>query len=102
VAATNALKADNETFRDRLEGQLSEKYEQRRERLLLASVQTLEAMDRAIEAARNSDAAEALISGSCSCAPSSFASSRRKVSSASPSSGCRSTGVRRRRSSAAR
>jgi hypothetical protein len=63
VAATSALKADNETLRDRLEGELSEKFEKRRERLLLSSVQTLEAMDRAIEAARNSDAAEALISG---------------------------------------
>ena len=63
VAATSALKADNETFRDRLEGELSEKFEKRRERLLLSSVQTLEAMDRAIEAARNSDAAESLISG---------------------------------------
>ena len=48
VAATSTLKADNETFRDRLEGELSEKYEKRRERLLLSSVQTLEAMDRAI------------------------------------------------------
>jgi len=63
AAATSALKADNETFRDRLEAQLSEKYEKRRERLLLSSVQTLEAMDRAIEAARQSDAAESLISG---------------------------------------
>jgi len=63
VAATSALKSDNETFRDRLEGELSEKYEKRRERLLLSSVQTLEAMDRAIEAARNSDAAESIISG---------------------------------------
>src|SRR5258708_40196332 len=57
------LKTENEAFRDRLEGRLSEKYEKRRERLLLSSVQTLEAMDRAIEAARNSDAAEALIAG---------------------------------------
>ena len=63
AAATSALKADNETFRDRLEGELSEKYEKRRERLLLSAVQTLEAMDRAIEAARKSDAAESLISG---------------------------------------
>ena len=63
AAATSALKADNDTFRARLERQLSEKYEQRREHLLLSSVQTLEAMDRAIEAARKSDAAESLISG---------------------------------------
>jgi molecular chaperone GrpE (heat shock protein) len=63
AAATGALKAENEGFRDRLEAQLSEKYEQRRERLLLSAVQTLEAMDRSIEAARNSDAAESLISG---------------------------------------
>ena len=58
-----ALKTENEAFRERLEGRLSAKYEKRHERLLLSSVQTLEAMDRAIEAARNSDAAEALISG---------------------------------------
>jgi molecular chaperone GrpE (heat shock protein) len=63
TAAMNAFKTDNEAFRDRLEGQLSEKYEKRREHLLLSAVQTLEAMDRAIEAARNSDAAESLISG---------------------------------------
>ena len=62
-AAVKALKTDNETFRDRLEGQLSEKFEKRRERLLLASVQTLEAMDRAIQGARDSDAAESIISG---------------------------------------
>jgi molecular chaperone GrpE (heat shock protein) len=62
-AAVKALKADNETFRDRLEGQLSEKFEKRRERVLLASVQTLEAMDRAIQGARDSDAAESIISG---------------------------------------
>ena len=59
----SALKNENEAFRERLEGQLSEEYEKRHERLLLSSVQTLEAMDRAIEAARNSDAAESLISG---------------------------------------
>ena len=59
----SALKTENEAFRERLEGQLSEEYEKRHERLLLSSVQTLEAMDRAIEAARNSDAAESLISG---------------------------------------
>ena len=58
-----ALKTENEAFRERLEGRLSAKYEKRHERLLLSSVQTLEAMDRAIEAARNSDAAESLISG---------------------------------------
>ncbi|HEY8152423.1 MAG TPA: nucleotide exchange factor GrpE, partial [Vicinamibacteria bacterium] len=63
AAAMSALKTENEAFRDRLEGQLSENYEKRHERLLLSSVQTLEAMDRAIEAARNSDAAESLISG---------------------------------------
>ena len=63
AAATAALKADNEVFRDRLEAQLSEKYEQRRERLLLSSVHTLESMDKAVEAARHSDAAESLISG---------------------------------------
>jgi hypothetical protein len=49
--------------RDRLEAQLTEKYERRRQRLLLASVQTLEAMDRAIDASRGSDAAESLVSG---------------------------------------
>jgi hypothetical protein len=58
-----ALKTENEAFRERLEGRLSAKYEKRHEHLLLSSVQTLEAMDRAIEAARNSDAAESLISG---------------------------------------
>ena len=47
--------------RMKVEGQLSEKYEKRREHLLLSAVQTLEAMDRAIEAARNSDALESLV-----------------------------------------
>jgi hypothetical protein len=63
MAAISALKTENEAFRERLEGRLSAQYEKRHERLLLSSVQTLEAMDRAIEAARNSDAAESLISG---------------------------------------
>ena len=63
TAAVAALKAENEAFRERLEGHLSQRFDQRRERLLLASMGTLEALDRAIDAARASDAAEALISG---------------------------------------
>jgi molecular chaperone GrpE len=63
AGATAMIKAENDAYRDRLEGQLSEKFEQQRERLLMASMQTLEALDRAIEIARQSDAAEALVSG---------------------------------------
>jgi hypothetical protein len=63
TAAIAALKAENEAFRDRIDAQLSQKYDQRRERLLLSAVQTLETLDRAVDAARATDAAEALISG---------------------------------------
>ncbi|HEV7502063.1 MAG TPA: nucleotide exchange factor GrpE, partial [Vicinamibacteria bacterium] len=63
VAASETIKSENAAFRERLEGQLSERYEQQRERLLMSSMQTLEALDRAIEIARQSDAAEALIAG---------------------------------------
>jgi molecular chaperone GrpE (heat shock protein) len=63
TAAIGALTSENEAFRERIEAQLAEKYEQRREHLLLASMQTLETLDRGIDAARSTDAAEALLSG---------------------------------------
>lgn len=63
AAAMSELKAENDAFRDRLEAQLSDKYEDGRQRLLVSSVQTLETLDRAIDAARQTDAAEALMAG---------------------------------------
>jgi molecular chaperone GrpE (heat shock protein) len=61
--AMSALKTENDAFRHRVEAQLSDKYEEGRERLLVSSVQTLETLDRAIDAARQTDAAEALMAG---------------------------------------
>src|SRR5262249_6247906 len=63
AAATAALKSDNDAFRAQREAQLAQTYEQHRRRVLLSSVRTLEALDRAIEAARQGDTPEGFVSG---------------------------------------
>jgi hypothetical protein len=52
AAAIVKLGADDDAIRARLEKRLSQRHEQLRERLLLSSTQTLEALDRALEVAR--------------------------------------------------
>jgi len=59
----NTLKAENDAFRTGVEAEMAQEYEGRRQQLLVSSVQTLEALDRAIDAARRSDTPEAFVSG---------------------------------------
>src|SRR5207237_6888855 len=63
AAAMSALKTRNAAHRKGVEAELAEKYGRRRQQLLVSSVQTLDALDRAIEAARQSDTPEAFVSG---------------------------------------
>jgi molecular chaperone GrpE len=61
--AYRKTKSENEGFRDRTTRNLERKFEQRRERLLLKFIEILDNLDRALEAAETSHAANPLIEG---------------------------------------
>ncbi len=61
--AYRKLKADNDKFKDRTAKNLERRFEQRRERLLLKFIEILDNLDRALEAAESTQAAEPLIEG---------------------------------------
>jgi molecular chaperone GrpE len=63
LAAYRKIKTENEGFRDRTTRNLERKFEQRRERLLLKFIDILDNLDRALEAAEASHAANPLIEG---------------------------------------
>lgn len=63
LAAYRKLKAENDSFRDRTTKNLERRYDQRRERLLLKFIDILDNLDRALEAAESTQAAEPLIEG---------------------------------------
>jgi molecular chaperone GrpE len=63
LAAYRQAKTENENFRERTQRNLERKFEQRRERLLLKFIDILDNLDRALEAAEASHAANPLIEG---------------------------------------
>jgi molecular chaperone GrpE len=63
LAAYRQAKSENEGFRERTQRNLERKFEQRRERLLLKFIDILDNLDRALEAAESSHAANPLIEG---------------------------------------
>jgi molecular chaperone GrpE len=63
LAAYRQAKTENESFRERTQRNLERKFEQRRERLLLKFIEILDNLDRALEAAEASHAANPLIEG---------------------------------------
>lgn len=63
LAAYRKLKVDNDGFRERTSKNLERRYDQRRERLLLKFIEILDNLDRALEAAESTQAAEPLIEG---------------------------------------
>lgn len=63
LAAYRALRTENEGFRERLTRNLENRFEQRRERLLLKFMDILDNLDRALEAAETSYAGQPLIEG---------------------------------------
>ena len=63
LAAYRKLKAENDSFRERTAKNVERRYDQRRERLLLKFIDILDNLDRALEAAESTGAAEPLIEG---------------------------------------
>jgi molecular chaperone GrpE len=63
LAAYRKAKNENEGFRERTTRNLERKFDQRRERLLLKFIDILDNLDRALEAAETSHAANPLIEG---------------------------------------
>jgi molecular chaperone GrpE len=63
LAAYRQAKSENEGFRERTQRNVERKFEQRRERLLLKFIDILDNLDRALEAAESSHAANPLIEG---------------------------------------
>ncbi len=63
LAAYRKVKSENEGFRERTTRNLERKFDQRRERLLLKFIDILDNLDRALEAAESSHAANPLIEG---------------------------------------
>jgi molecular chaperone GrpE len=63
LAAYRKLKTDNDRFRERTAKNVERRYDQRRERLLLKFIDILDNLDRALEAAESTQAAEPLIDG---------------------------------------
>lgn len=63
LAAYRKLKVDNDGFRERTSKNIERRYDQRRERLLLKFIEILDNLDRALEAAESTQAAEPLIEG---------------------------------------
>jgi molecular chaperone GrpE len=63
LGAYRNLRAENEGFRDRTARNIERRYDQRRERLLLKFIDILDNLDRALEAAEQSYAAQPLIEG---------------------------------------
>jgi molecular chaperone GrpE len=63
LAAYRKVKSENESFRERTSRNLERRFEQRRERLLLKFIDILDNLDRALEAAETSHAANPLIEG---------------------------------------
>ena len=63
LAAYRKIKSENEGFRERTQRNVERKFEQRRERLLLKFIDILDNLDRALEAAESSHAANPLIEG---------------------------------------
>ncbi|HWX24105.1 MAG TPA: nucleotide exchange factor GrpE [Vicinamibacteria bacterium] len=63
LAAYRKLKSDNEGHRERATRNIERRFDQRRERLLLKFIDILDNLDRALEAAETSYAAEPLIEG---------------------------------------
>lgn len=63
LAAYRKLKMDNDGFRDRTAKNVERRFDQRRERLLLKFIEILDNLDRALEAAESTQAAEPLIEG---------------------------------------
>jgi molecular chaperone GrpE (heat shock protein) len=63
IAELRQLQSGNETHRERVTAELDERYSERRDRLLIASIGILEKLDRALDAARETGAPKALIEG---------------------------------------
>lgn len=63
LAAYRKVKSDNEGFRERTTRNVERRFDQRRERLLLKFIEILDNLDRALEAAESSHAANPLIEG---------------------------------------
>jgi molecular chaperone GrpE len=63
LAAYRKVKSENEGFRERTTRNMERKFDQRRERLLLKFIDILDNLDRALEAAESSHAANPLIEG---------------------------------------
>jgi molecular chaperone GrpE len=63
LAAYRTLRTENEGYRERITKNLDRRYDQRRERLLLKFIDILDNLDRALDAAEQSYAAEPLIEG---------------------------------------
>lgn len=57
------LKRESERFREEISAAVEQRYEQKRDRLLLASIRILESLDGAIHVARQTEASGALIEG---------------------------------------
>jgi molecular chaperone GrpE len=63
LTAYRNVRTENEGYRDRVTRNIERRYEQRRERLLLKFIEILDNLDRALEAAEQSYAGQALIEG---------------------------------------
>jgi molecular chaperone GrpE len=63
LAAYRNVRTENEGYRDRVTKNIERRFEQRRERLLLKFIEILDNLDRALEAAEQSYAAQPLIEG---------------------------------------
>jgi molecular chaperone GrpE len=63
LAAYRQAKSENEGFRERTQRNLERRFDQRRERLLVKFIDILDNLDRALEAAESSHAANPLIEG---------------------------------------
>jgi molecular chaperone GrpE len=63
LAAYRKLKGETDAYKERLTRNIERRYDQRRERLLLKFIDILDNLDRALEAAEQSYAGEALIQG---------------------------------------
>jgi hypothetical protein len=61
AAAIVALNTENDAFQARHEARLSQRFDQLRDRVLLSSTHTLEALDRALEVARAGGRADTLV-----------------------------------------
>jgi molecular chaperone GrpE len=63
LGAYRKVKAENDSYRERMKRTLERQYEQRSERLLLKFIDVLDNFDRALEAAQTSYAGEPLVEG---------------------------------------